>query len=107
RLIVGNITFKTNMLITEAIEAFASINASLTSRSSTYDVSNQSKSEYSLTNTQVEDVDEADIVKTDGKYVYYLEGSFLYIVEAYPTDEMKIVYKCDFSKEGRIPVELF
>ena len=29
-------------------------------------------SDYSMTNVQVDGVDEADIVKTDGKYIYYL-----------------------------------
>ncbi len=31
-----------------------------------------SSEDYSTTNTQVEDVDEADVVKTDGKYIYTL-----------------------------------
>jgi len=29
--------------------------------------------DFSTTNTQVEEVDEADIVKTDGKYIYYVQ----------------------------------
>ena len=39
-------------------------------------------SDFSTTNTQVENVDEADIVKTDGKYIYYTTNNVLYIVEA-------------------------
>ena len=38
--------------------------------------------EYSGTNTQVRGVDEADIVKTDGQYIYYLTGSELIITRA-------------------------
>lgn len=30
--------------------------------------------DYSKTNNQVEGVEEADIVKTDGKYIYYITG---------------------------------
>ncbi|MDO4572594.1 MAG: beta-propeller domain-containing protein [Clostridia bacterium] len=38
--------------------------------------------EYSETNVQVAGVDEADIVKTDGEYIYYLVNSTLYIARA-------------------------
>ena len=38
--------------------------------------------EHSETNTQVAGVDEADIVKTDGAYIYYLAGNQLTIVKA-------------------------
>lgn len=38
--------------------------------------------EHSRTNTQVSDVDEADIVKTDGRYVYFAMNGALRIVEA-------------------------
>ena len=37
---------------------------------------------YSGTNVQVAGVDEADIVKTDGTYIYYLANCELYIAEA-------------------------
>lgn len=36
-------------------------------------------SDYLDTNTQVTGVDEADIVKTDGKYIYYLSNNNIYI----------------------------
>lgn len=35
---------------------------------------NESQPDYSETNTRTENVSEADIVKTDGKYIYYLTG---------------------------------
>lgn len=38
--------------------------------------------EFSETNVQVEGVDEADIVKTDGRYIYYLCEDRLYIAKA-------------------------
>lgn len=41
-----------------------------------------SEADYSETNTQVRGVDEADIVKTDGDYIYYLAGSELIITRA-------------------------
>ena len=36
---------------------------------------------YSKTNNQVENVDEADIVKTDGKYIYYSQNKKIYILD--------------------------
>ena len=39
---------------------------------------------FSETNVQVSGVDEEDIVKTDGKYIYIAQGSRIFIVRAYP-----------------------
>ena len=36
--------------------------------------------DYSETNVQVEGIDEADIIKTDGEYIYYLSGNTLKII---------------------------
>lgn len=47
--------------------------------------------EYSLTNVQVEGIDEADYVKTDGYYIYFKNRSGIMIVRAYPPEELKIV----------------
>lgn len=43
--------------------------------------------DFSRTNTQVENVDEADIVKTDGKYIYYVSNGVLFIVKS---DDLEI-----------------
>ena len=51
-------------------------------------LSSASKTDYSTTNTQVENVDEADIVKTDGEYIYYVLNGVLHIVKA---DTLEIV----------------
>jgi uncharacterized secreted protein with C-terminal beta-propeller domain len=37
--------------------------------------------DYSNTNVQVAGVDEADIVKTDGEYIYSIKGEYIYIVK--------------------------
>jgi inhibitor of cysteine peptidase len=50
-----------------------------------------SSPDYSTTNIQVQGVDEADIVKSDGKYLYILTGGTLVIIDAYPADTSKIV----------------
>ena len=51
---------------------------------------------YSQTNVQVQGVDEADIVKTDGKYIYAIsKGSTALIVKAYPPDEAQVVARIE------------
>jgi uncharacterized secreted protein with C-terminal beta-propeller domain len=47
--------------------------------------------DYSATNIQVEGVDEADIVKTDGTYLYIVAESTIYIVRAYPAETAQLV----------------
>ncbi|MDH5199990.1 MAG: beta-propeller domain-containing protein [Candidatus Bathyarchaeota archaeon] len=47
--------------------------------------------DYSGTNIQVEGVDEADIVKTDGEYIYLVVEDTVVIVRAYPPEEAGIV----------------
>jgi len=53
--------------------------------------------DYSTTNVQVEGVDEADIIKTDGKYIYAVSQKNLFIVEAYPADQAKVLAKIAFE----------
>lgn len=65
-----------------------------------------SDSDYSKTNIQVEGVDEADIVKTDGKNIYYLSDKKLVIVDATKPEDLKIKEKIDFD-DLFIPVELY
>ena len=62
--------------------------------------SGASASDYSQTNIQVEGVDEADIMKNDGKYIYTLSNdrNKVIIVEAYPADEMNIVGEIVLNK---------
>ena len=50
-------------------------------------------SDYSKTNIQVEGVDEADIVKSDGEYLYIVSGNNLTIVKAYPPEEAAVISK--------------
>ena len=47
--------------------------------------------DYSQTNTQEEGVDEADLVKTDGEWLYILRGTNLLIVSATPAADTHIV----------------
>ncbi|MBS7614539.1 beta-propeller domain-containing protein [Candidatus Bathyarchaeota archaeon] len=47
--------------------------------------------DYSKTNVQVEGVDEADIVKSDGEYLYLVSNNKVLIIKAYPADEAQVV----------------
>jgi inhibitor of cysteine peptidase len=49
--------------------------------------------EYSTTNIQVAGVDEADIVKTDGEYIYVMTGNNVSILKGYPPAEAQLVSK--------------
>ncbi|MCK4843353.1 MAG: beta-propeller domain-containing protein, partial [Dehalococcoidia bacterium] len=57
-------------------------------------------SDYSTTNIQVAGVDEADIIKTDGEYIYFVSGNKTIIVKAYPPEQAQIVSEIEL--EGTI-----
>lgn len=58
--------------------------------------------DYSETNIQVEGVDEPDIVKTDGKYLYVLTGDEVVILRAYPAINAQVVSRIqlDYHASG-------
>jgi len=59
-------------------------------------------SDYSSTNVQVKGVDEGDIVKTDGDYLYAVSGSKLLIFDAVPAGEAEVISKTalNYSPSG-------
>lgn len=57
----------------------------------------QGASEYSSTNIQVEGVDESDVIKNDGKYIYVVSGNKVVIVDAFPADSMKVLSEINLS----------
>lgn len=63
-------------------------------------------SEYSTTNIQVENVDEADIVKTDGEYVYSISDDTVYITYAKNPTEMNVVAKIQEPLSNIYPEDL-
>jgi len=54
-------------------------------------------SQFSETNVQVKGIDEADIIKTDGKYIYTVSDKTLYIVDAYPGDDAEVISTVSFD----------
>lgn len=63
--------------------------------------------DYSSTNIQVKGVDEADVVKTDGEYIYQVNRNRIIIAKAYPADQMNIVQTLRFADEKFTPRELY
>lgn len=61
--------------------------------------------EFSGTNNQEENVDEADILKTDGDFIYTISDNVLYIVDALPGEESEVVSTIDFDEN--MPTGLF
>ena len=57
----------------------------------------QATPDYSTTNIQVAGVDEADIVKTDGEYIYVVSENTVIIVKAYPAEEAGIVSEIELE----------
>jgi len=56
---------------------------------------------YSTTNVQVQNVDEADYLKNDSKYVYIVSQNTLSIIDAYPAEDAKLVLKIALDIESQ------
>ncbi|MEW6592686.1 MAG: beta-propeller domain-containing protein [Candidatus Hadarchaeota archaeon] len=64
---------------------------------------NQLLSDYSITNSQILGVDEADIVKTDGNFIYIIRGKKILILDANPAENEIL---SEIRTMGR-PIEMF
>jgi len=62
--------------------------------------------DHSTTNNQVEGVDESDIVKTDGKYVYFVQNQKLTITDVQNPNNLKQITSIKYEEEF-YPTELF
>lgn len=66
--------------------------------------------DYSQTNVQVAGVDEADVVKTDGQYLYQVNRERVVISKVNPPAEMRVVKILEFERletSGFTPQEMF
>lgn len=62
--------------------------------------------DFSTTNIQVAGVDEADLVKSDGRYLYVVSGNKVSIVDAFPAESARVVSTIKIT-DGTIVDELF
>ncbi len=63
--------------------------------------------DYSRTNLQVAGVDEADTVKTDGNYIYKVNGQEVQIIKAVPAGKMELVGTISYAEGQMSPRELY
>lgn len=64
------------------------------------------ESDYSTTNIQVENVDEADITKTDGKYIYSISEDKVIITNAEDPSNLKITSNINAKFDSDVPEDL-
>lgn len=62
---------------------------------------------FSGTNVQVTGVDEADLVKTDGQYIYQVNNGRVLVIKAEPAGSMQLAAELQFGAAGFTPVELY
>ena len=97
-----------NSLLSSLNEERLSENEDILSESQEYISMDSAKNDidYSKTNIQVEGVDEADIVKTNGEYIYYIANSKLYVVNVKNPNNIKIENTLEFE-ENLCPMEMY
>ena len=79
--------------------------ASSSNSTSIFDKSTSSTKDYSTTNIQVENVDEADITKTDGNYIYSISDDSVIITNVVNPENVKVETTIK-STDGSIPEDL-
>lgn len=88
------------------IEDMFSVDSITNENSKNETATNEAADDYSKTNTQVQGVDEADIVKTDGTHIYYLANEKLTIINTENASQMKEMSTIEFD-ETFTPEEIF
>lgn len=63
--------------------------------------------DYSATNVQVEGVDEADIVKNDGEFIYLVSGNTVRVIKAFPPDQLSELAKLKIDEGSFSPTDLY
>lgn len=64
----------------------------------------EAATDYSGTNVQVEGVDEGDIIKSDGEYLYGVKNQEIIVVKAYPAEELSVASRIPLQQN---PQEIF
>ncbi|SNS05324.1 Secreted protein containing C-terminal beta-propeller domain [Anaerovirgula multivorans] len=63
--------------------------------------------DYSSTNVQVQGVDEADIVKTDGKYIYQINDREIIIIDTQTPAKLEVINKIAIDDKTFQPTEMY
>ncbi len=62
---------------------------------------------HSTTNIQVAGVDEADVVKTDGEYLYVVSGNNVYILRGYPPQQAEVLSKITLNETWNTQIYVY
>ena len=77
------------------------------SEESTTNAKRDFESKNSKTNTQVNNVDEADIVKVDDSYIYYVSNEKLVIIDAHTSEMSKKISEINYKDTNFNPREIY
>ncbi|MGN1270404.1 MAG: beta-propeller domain-containing protein [Clostridia bacterium] len=94
----------TDGFIPQTVTIDSSASVAESAQKNSLNSSSSSSKDYSTTNIQVENVDEADITKTDGDYIYSLSENNVIITDVRIPENIKIASK--ISSYGSIPEDL-
>lgn len=83
------------------------ITEDLTMEDATTDETKSTDSTRSETNTQVENVDEADIVKVDDRYIYYVSERKIVIIDAQSPDNSEKIAEINYKETNFNPIEIY
>ena len=95
-----------NLEISRGNDSFSAPQTSILSGAEEKSNSADGVDDYSSTNIQEVGVDEPDIVKTDGSYLYVIANSTVFIITAYPAENASIVSTISLN-ESHNPRNLF
>lgn len=102
-----NILYKPSKVYTSSDGGYTNLSESIQyQETSTTDKNlvDSTNNDYSTTNVQVENVDEADIIKTDGNYIYSLSNTDIVITDI--SDENNPIVASRINSSSLIPVDL-
>lgn len=88
---------KGGMMLYDKVGSSFTINSGNVKQEAASSPPSSGSSDYSKTNVQVNGVDEADIVKTDGEYIYQVNKQRIVVVKASPAQDMKVVSELNFN----------
>lgn len=78
-----------------------------TNSADTESTKSSSSNDYSTTNIQVENVDEADIIKNDGKYLYSLSDNDVIITNSEDPENIRVASKITVSQGTPVDLMLY
>ncbi len=94
--VIMNEAFAEDLAVPQVMQKRASFGNTKTKATSSIETESVSDKEYSTTNIQEFGVDEADIIKNDGQYIYLIKNNSIRIIDA---ENLTQVTKFEFGKD--------